>query len=115
MIKISELHEEVKAIQKDMPNVIYKDRLKELSPDKAVSACLYSANNKPACIIGFALHNLGASITQLNDYDDLSESGILEVVAHYDEDFEIDDYSLLEHLGRIQQDQDRGEEWSDCG
>lgn len=120
MIKTSALLAEVKRIQTDMPDVVYEQRFEELGGDlsNGNALCMYAVKDNPGCIVGLALFNMGASLSDLNKYDlaeDAPSSDISTVIQYFSEDFEYDDADAIIALSRVQRDQDRAIPWGKCG
>lgn len=116
-ISTTDLLLEVNRIKRTMPGVIYLLRAKEILGHKPESGpCKYSLDDRPACIIGLALANLGVSIDRLKDYDDPGGFGssIIEILEGFSNDFTVDRVSDMHKLSLIQNNQDRGVAWGNC-
>lgn len=107
IIKTSDLWAEVIKVAKEQPDHVY-DRS---GPD-GKNKCSYQRYGQPSCIVGHALHRLGMQIHELEEFDDLGDSGIGDIVLyHSGELFEIDDRDALEFVCRTQDLQDQEETW----
>lgn len=120
VIKTSEILTEVERIQSIMPGVVYTHRARELAGkdyDPIVVGCQYNIFDRPGCIVGLALYNLGVDLETLNLYDqnpEGSSSAIGDIVVDFSDNFEVDDDAAIGALISIQNNQDTGTPWGKC-
>ena len=116
-IKTTDLYNKIVEVANKNPNTIYPERVIELfdDPSKAFpyeTFCNYVVNNKPACIVGVALHELGMSIDKLKELDDYY--GGIGTVFEKIEESVIECDGMESAIKNIQCRQDDGFSWGVC-
>ena len=112
-ITASSLKDEVIRVAAEKPEHIYRPKNPHAS-----SACTYTQNGKPACIVGHALNRLGVDTPALQEFDSHAEGGLSvdELFYHYFHIFDDggwDDESV-QFLSRVQSFQDGGMPWGEA-
>lgn len=115
LIKTSDLYNKIVEVANKNPDVLYRDRVKEITGDRSFGEsnrlCFYQVNSQPACIVGVALHELGFSIRKLEKLDD--NYGCIDTALRLENTwFELD--GRQEEIARIQMEQDEGHSWSEA-
>lgn len=112
-ITTSALYYKVVEIAELNPAMTYQIRLSQIMDDPGIAYyCNYQVLQKPACIVGFALKELGMSIEDLEELD--AYYGGIDIAVEKLEDEWFVNNGKLDELIEIQTQQDRGQTWMDA-
>ena len=116
--KTTDLYNKIIEIAKQNPDTCYTDRVREICDctydlSQWVDLCEYVIHDEPACIVGVAMYEMGASIDTIKD---MSQYGDIASVMKYadirgtgEKLFIMD--GMEDEISNIQAAQDTGVQW----